>query len=135
MGHPANRFGSWFGMNAKVSYWVQLLALYLQMYVVIGLILSMVQVLFLGCLWGQCPIKNWRPPWLCSKKKKWWTELPEGFAYPIPPSLGPIFAARGQVILGYLANRFGSRFEQTQNYCRKLLAYIYTEWLSKHRIQ
>ena len=59
---------------------------------------------------------------LRSKKTKWWTELPEGFAYSIPPSLGPIFAGRGRVILGYLANRFGSRFERTQNYCRELLA-------------
>ena len=59
---------------------------------------------------------------LCSKKTKWWMELPEGFAYPIPPSVGPIFAGRGQLISGFLVNRFGSRFERTQNYCRELLA-------------
>ena len=47
---------------------------------------------------------------LCQKKKtKWRTELPEDFACPIPPSMGPIFAGRGQIISGHLANRIGSR--------------------------
>ena len=45
---------------------------------------------------------------LC-QKKKWRTELPEDFACPIPPSVGPIFAGRGQVISGHLANRIESR--------------------------
>ncbi|CAH3191351.1 unnamed protein product [Porites evermanni] len=48
---------------------------------------------------------------LRSKKTKWWTELPEGFAYPIPPSLGPIFAARGQVILGVFTAAFDCQIE------------------------
>ena len=45
-----------------------------------------------------------------SKKTKWRTELPEGFACLIPPSMGPIFAGRGRVISGRRANTFGSRF-------------------------
>ena len=45
-----------------------------------------------------------------SKKTKWWTELPEGFACPIPPSMGPIFAGRRRVISGRRANTFESRF-------------------------
>ena len=128
MGHPAKTFGKTKDLEVDLewtqksiidcSYWPYTYRCML----VIGTILSMAQVLFLGCLCGQCPIIKWRPPWLCSTEKKWWTELPEGFAYPIPPSMGPIFAARGQVILGYLANRFGSRFEWTQNYCGELLA-------------
>ena len=54
---------------------------------------------------------------LCRRKTKWWTELPEGFAYPTPPppaSTGPISAGRGRVISGRLANRFGSRFKVTR---------------------
>ena len=44
-------------------------------------------------------------------KTKWRTELSESFACPTPPSMGPTFAGRGQVILlGRLANRLGSRF-------------------------
>ena len=47
---------------------------------------------------------------LCQKKKtKWRTELPEDFACPIPASVGPIFAGRGQVISGHLVNRIESR--------------------------
>ena len=46
-----------------------------------------------------------------SKKTKWRTELPEGFACPISPSMGPIFAGRGRVISSRRANKaFGSRF-------------------------
>ena len=47
----------------------------------------------LGCLWGQCPIVKWRPPHLCSKKRKWWTELSEGF--PFPPFSGSNFCGEG----------------------------------------
>ena len=46
---------------------------------------------------------------MSKKKTKWRTELPEDFACPIPPSMGPIFEGRGQVISGHLANRIGSR--------------------------
>ena len=46
----------------------------------------------------------------CQKETKWRTELPGGFACPIPPSMGPIFAVRGRVTSGRLANRFGNRF-------------------------
>ena len=56
--------------------------------------------------------------YLCRRKTKWRTELPEGFAYPttlLPPaSMGPISAGRGRVISGRLANRFGSRFKVTR---------------------
>ena len=57
-----------------------------------------------------------------SKKIKWRTELPEGFASPILSSVGPIFCEEGIVISGRLANRFGSQFGRTQNYCVELLA-------------
>jgi len=43
-----------------------------------------------------------------SKEAKWWMELPEGFASPIPPSMGPIFEGRRWAIPSHLANRFGS---------------------------
>lgn len=46
---------------------------------------------------------------LSKKRQKWRTELPEDFAHPIPPSMGPIFEGRGQVISGHLANRIGRR--------------------------
>ena len=35
-------------------------------------------------------------------------EIPEGFACPIPPVVGPISWGRGRVISGRLLNRFGS---------------------------
>ena len=50
---------------------------------------------------------------LCPKKTKWRTEFPEGFACPIPLQWAD-FAGSGQVILGRLANRFGSRFEKNK---------------------
>ena len=50
--------------------------------------------------------------------KKWRMELPEGFACPILPSMGPIFEGRGLVISVRLAKRFGSR---TQNCWVELL--------------
>ena len=49
------------------------------------------------------------------KKKKWWTELPEVFASPIPASMWLIFAGRGRVISGLVANRFGSQFRMSTN--------------------
>ena len=54
---------------------------------------------------------------LCQKKKKtkWWTELPEVFASPIPASMWLIFAGRGRVISGLVANRFGSQFRMSTN--------------------
>ena len=45
------------------------------------------------------------------RKTKWWTAQPEGLACSTPPSIGPIFAERGRVISGRLANRFGSQLE------------------------
>ena len=42
-----------------------------------------------------------------SKKTKWRTDLPLGFACLINPSKGPIIARRGRVISSRLANRFG----------------------------
>ena len=71
----------------------------------------------MGCLWGQCPMVKWRPPHLCSKKRKWWTELSEGF--PLPPSVGPIFAGRGLVISGRFENRFGSGFGMNPTGCKE----------------
>ena len=63
-----------------------------------------------GCLWGQHAIQKWEAnSFYVKKKTKWRTELPEDFACPIPPSVGPIFAGRGQVISGHLANRIESR--------------------------
>ena len=53
---------------------------------------------------------NYGMGFLRRKKTKWWTTQPEGLACSTPPSIGPIFAARGRVISGSLANRFGSRF-------------------------
>ena len=44
------------------------------------------------------------------KGQKWRTAHPEGVACPTPSSVGPIFAGRGWVILGRLANKFRSRF-------------------------
>ena len=57
---------------------------------------------------------------LCQKKTKWRTELPEGFASPIPHFNGAYFCAEGTyVISGHLANRFGSRFGMnTKLVCR-----------------
>ena len=49
---------------------------------------------------------------------KWRMELPEGFACPILPTMGPIFEGRGLVISVRLAKRFGSR---TQNCWVELL--------------
>ena len=53
-----------------------------------------------------------------SKKTKWRTELPEGLACPIPPSVGPIFAGRGRVISGRRTNTFASRFATTTKLLR-----------------
>ena len=50
---------------------------------------------------------------LCPKKTKWRTEFSEGFACPIPLQWVD-FAESGRVILGCLANRFGSRFEKNK---------------------
>ena len=63
---------------------------------------------------------------LCRKKTKWLTELPEGFACPIPASMGPIFAGRGRVISGLLADRFGSRFGTNTNLLRGVIGPIST---------
>ena len=49
------------------------------------------------------------------KKTKWRTELPEVFACPIPASMWLIFAGRGRVISGLLADRFGSQFRMSTN--------------------
>ena len=61
--------------------------------------------------WGAKKVYNGRcASGVCLKKTKWGMELPEGFACPIPPSMGQFFAGRGRVISGLLANWFGSRF-------------------------
>ena len=66
--------------------------------------------------------------YLCRRKTKWRTELPEGFAYPttpLPPaSMGPISAGRGRVISGRLANRFGSRFNTNTKLLRGVIGPI-----------
>ena len=65
---------------------------------------------------------------LCRRKKKWRTELPEGFACPITPlppaSMEPISAGRGRVISGRLANRFGSRFNTNTKLLRGVIGPI-----------
>jgi len=48
--------------------------------------------------------------WFVSRLSKGRTELPEGFACPIAPSMGSIIAGRGRVISGRLVNSLGSRF-------------------------
>ena len=67
-------------------------------------------MLLLGCPWGQCQSRNEKQILSMSKETKWWMELPEGFACPIPPSMGPILVGRRRVIPNHLANRFGSWF-------------------------
>ena len=55
----------------------------------------------------------------------YWTNLPEGFACPIPPSKRPsIFAGSGRVISSHLAD----------SKARSFWPYIYAEWLSKNSI-
>ena len=51
---------------------------------------------------------NYGMSFLRRKKTKWRTAHPEGVASPTSPSMKPIFAGRGQVISGLLANRFGT---------------------------
>ena len=63
--------------------------------------------LLLGCLWGQHPIKKCEANSFC---QKWQTEIPEGFACPIPPINGADFVGREWVISGHPVNRFGSGF-------------------------
>ena len=79
-------------------------------------------LLYLGGLWGQRPIKKWRPTRLCSKKTKRRMELPEGFACPLPLQWGR-FQRRGdgsfQVIW---RTDLEVDLERTQNYCVKLLS-------------
>ena len=38
----------------------------------------------LGCPLGQCPIKKWRPPHLCSKRQNGWQ-----IRFPVPPPPSP----------------------------------------------
>ena len=87
-------------------------------------------ILFLGL-----PVSA-TPNQVCQKKTKWRTELPEGFACPIPTSMGPIFAGRGRVILGLLADRFGSRFKTNTTILRDVIGPISTRnYLSKYSIR
>ena len=81
-------------------------------------------MLLLGCPWGQCPIK--KQILSMSKETKWWMELPEGFACPIPPSMGPIFVGRRQVIPSHLVNRFGSWFGTNNKLSRGVIGPIST---------
>ena len=49
------------------------------------------------------------------KKTKWWRELPEGFTYPIFPSMKPTYAGRGRVISGHdMVNRLEVDLEKTK---------------------
>ena len=63
---------------------------------------------------------------LSKKKTKWRTDIREGFACPIPHSKGPIFAKRGRVISGRLANRFGSRFGTNTKLLRGVIGPVST---------
>ena len=47
---------------------------------------------------------------LCRKRQNGGRLTQKAFLDPLPPSMGPIFVGRGQIISGRLANRFGSRF-------------------------
>ena len=87
---------------------------------------------YLAALKGNVQSRNEKHILSMSKKTKWGTDLPLGFAYLINPSKGSIIARRGRVISGRLANRFGSR---KQNYYVELLALFYAEWLSKYSIR
>ena len=67
--------------------------------------------------WGQRPVIKWRPPRLCRKKTKWRTELPEGFACPIPLQWGQ-FLRRGDVSFQVIwRTDLEVDLERTQNYC------------------
>ena len=70
--------------------------------------------------------------WLVSRLSKGRTELPEGFACPIAPSIGSIIAGRGRVISGRLVNSLGSRFGTS---AWTYWSSIYAEWLSKYSIR
>ena len=61
-----------------------------------------------------------------SKKTKWRTKPPEGFARPIPPFNGADFAGRGRVTPGRLANRFRSRFGTNTTLLRGVIGPIST---------
>ena len=61
-----------------------------------------------------------------SKKAKWRTKLPEGFARPIPPFNEADFAGRGRVTPGRLANRFRSRFGTNTTLLRGVIGPIST---------
>ena len=91
-------------------------------------------MLLLGCPWGQCPIK--KQILSMSKETKWWMELPEGFACPIPSFNEANFCGEetghskscGEQIWKLIWNK------------QKIIAwskrpYIYDKWLSKYSIQ
>ena len=56
---------------------------------------------------GNAQLINEKQFFLSQKKTKWQTEIPEGFACPIPPVNGADFVRREWVISCHLANRFG----------------------------
>ena len=71
------------------------------------------------------------------KKGKMRTKLPEGFACPIPASMGPFFAGRKRVISDCLANRlyWESIWNEHKIIACRYWPYIYAEWLSKYSIR
>ena len=89
----------------------------------------------LRCPWGLCPIKKL----VTSMSKK--DKMADGAHRRLcvsdgPASKRPIFAGRGRVILGLLADRLEVVWEWTPTCCVELSAlYIYTEWLSKYSVQ
>ena len=65
-----------------------------------------------GYYWAACKgnaqLINVKQILLSQKRTKWQTEIPEGFACPIPSVNGADFVGREWVISRHLANRFGS---------------------------
>ena len=76
----------------------------------------------MGGPWWQSPIIKWRPPHLYRKKTKLRTELPEGFACPIPLQWGR-FLRRGDGSFQVTwRTDVEVDLERTQNYCMELLS-------------
>ena len=58
---------------------------------------------------------------LCRKRQNGGRSSQKALRFPFPPSMGPIFAWRGQVISGLLANRFESQFGTNTKLLRKVI--------------
>ena len=65
------------------------------MYVVIGSILSMVQVLFLGCLWGLCPNKKMEATLTLQQKEKMVDGTPRRLCISYSSFIGSNFCSKG----------------------------------------